>query len=229
MEYKNIKEAVFLERPNRFIAYIEVDGKREVAHVKNTGRCRELLIPGCKIFVQENDLSHRKTKFDLISVYKGERLINMDSQAPNKVVMEWLCDKKLMPQLMPLTKIKAEAVYGSSRLDFYMEAGNRRIFAEVKGVTLEENGVVLFPDAPTERGIKHVNELCRCVEEGFDAYVIFVIQMKGVKHFAPNDKTHREFGDSLRAAKRIGVNVIAFDCDITPTEILYGDEVKVVI
>ncbi len=223
MKYSNIKKAKFLSRPNRFIAHIEVDGKTEIAHVKNTGRCKELLIPGATIFVEENNSQHRKTKFSLISVYKGNRLINMDSQAPNKIFYEWVQAGNF---LSDVTLIKPEVTYKSSRFDFYIEAANKKIFVEVKGVTLEENGVAMFPDAPTQRGVKHVEELCHSLENGYEAYVVFIIQMNGIKYFIPNNKTHKEFGDALKQAKQSGVNIIAIECLVWENEIIADKIVK---
>ncbi len=216
MHYDRILTAKFISRPNRFIARIEIDGTEHIAHVKNTGRCKELLIPGATVFVQEFDLPHRKTKFDLISVYKGDKLINMDSQVPNKVFAEWVEKGNLIgkPDL-----IRPEVKWENSRFDFYIEAEGRKIFVEVKGVTLEENGVAMFPDAPTERGLKHLTELCRCISLGYEAYAVFIIQMSGVERFIPNDITHRAFGDALRLAKKAGVNIMALDCFVTENEI----------
>lgn len=224
MRYNNIKAAKFIDRPNRFIANIEIDGKREVCHVKNTGRCRELLTGNAAIFVQEFNNSVRKTKYDLISVYKGERLINMDSQAPNKVFLEWVQKGRLFENIK---LIKPECKYNSSRFDFYIESEGRKIFVEVKGVTLEENNVVMFPDAPTERGLKHVNELIRCLDEGYEAYVVFVIQMSGVSYFTPNNITQREFGDALKRAEKKGVNILAVDCRVTEDTIEAGNFVGI--
>lgn len=212
MKYQNIKKAKFINRPNRFIANIEIEGNIEVCHVKNTGRCRELLTDNAKIFVQEFDYSKRKTKFDLISVYKGSRLINIDSQAPNKIFHEWLKKGNLFNEI---EIIKPEFKYENSRFDFYIEADNKKILLEVKGVTLEEDGVVLFPDAPTERGLKHINELVECLEKGYEAYIVFIIQMSNVLYFTPNYKTHREFGEALLNAKERGVNIVALDCEVT--------------
>ncbi len=216
MIYKNIKKAKFINRPNRFIANIELEGKNEICHVKNTGRCKELLTNNATVFVQEFDSSTRKTKFDLISVYKGERLINMDSQVPNKVFHEWVKNSGLFENI---TMIKPEYKYGNSRFDFYIETIDKKIFVEVKGVTLEENGVAMFPDAPTLRGLKHINELINSVEDGFEAYVVFIIQMKDITYFTPNNKTHREFGEALVLAKNKGVNIIALDCEVTENSI----------
>lgn len=222
MKYKNIVEGIFLSRPNRFIAYVEINGQKEICHVKNTGRCRELLVPGATVYLQKFDDSKRKTKYDLISVVKNGKLINMDSQAPNKVAAEFL------PSLFPdLSLLRAEVTYGSSRFDFYIEAGKRRIFVEVKGVTLEQDGAVYFPDAPTERGIKHLKELSNCLSDGFEAYVLFVIQMSDVLYFSPNDATHAAFGDALRSAKRAGVEILAYDCEVTKDALLIRDPVRI--
>ncbi len=211
MKYNNIKEARFLSRPNRFIAHIEIDGEPEICHVKNTGRCRELLIRDARVFVQEVIAANRKTKYDLIGVYKGERLINIDSQVPNKVFNEWVMSSR---QFNNLKLIRPECKFQSSRFDFYVETDTRKIFVEVKGVTLEENGVVLFPDAPTERGIKHINDLCQCINEGYEAYLVFIIQMKDVRYFTPNNATHQAFGEALIKAAKHGVKIFALDCEV---------------
>ena len=224
MEYKNVRSAKFINRQNRFIAYIDLDGTEEVCHVKNTGRCRELLIEGAEVFVQEADTPSRKTKYDLIGVVKGNRVINIDSQIPNKVFYEWLCCGQLLKNIK---SIKPEARFKNSRFDFYVETEDEKIFIEVKGVTLEEDNIVLFPDAPTERGVKHLKELIECVEEGFKAYVVFVIQMKGVKYFVPNSKTHREFAETLRLAFQKGVEIVAFDCNVGEDFIELAERVEV--
>lgn len=223
MKYKNIRKGIFKERPNRFIAHIEIDGKIQVCHVKNTGRCRELLVPDARVYVEENDNPSRKTKFSLIGVEKGNRLINLDSQAPNMVVGEWL---KTFPQV---THVKSEVKYGESRLDFYLETIDKKYFIEVKGVTLEDNGVVRFPDAPTERGIKHMKELVHCLEEGYEACIIFVIQMEDVDYFEPNDKTHKAFGDTLREVSQAGVKILAMDCKVGVDYLEINKEVEVKI
>ncbi len=224
MNYKNIKKGRFINRPNRFIANIEIDGILEVCHVKNTGRCRELLTPNSKVFVQEFDSDKRKTKFDLISVYKEDKLVNIDSQAPNKIVAEFL------PKLFDdIQYIKPEAKYRNSRFDFYVETKSDKIFLEVKGVTLEDNGIVMFPDAPTERGVKHINELIECLEDGYKAYIIFIIQMENVKYFTPNNLTHKAFGDALKMAKNKGVEILAFDCIVTEDSIVAKDYVDIKI
>lgn len=224
MTYDNIFEAVFLDRPNRFIAHVLLDGEKQVCHVKNTGRCRELLIPGAAVYVQKAANPARKTAYDLIAVWKGGRLINMDAAAPNRVFGEWLRAGGLgfVPEL-----IRPECVHGDSRFDFYFEHGGKRAFAEVKGVTLEEDGIVRFPDAPTERGVKHLRGLARCVEEGFEAYAVFIIQMKGVKFFEPNRATHPEFAQALCQAARAGVKLIALDCYVTKDSLTAGERVEI--
>ncbi len=225
MKYNNILQGRFISRPNRFIANIEINNKIEVCHVKNTGRCKELLIPEeTTVFVQENDNPKRKTKYSLITVRKGERLINMDSQVPNKVVYEWIKKGNLFNNP---SVIKTEKTYDKSRFDLYVEEGDRKAFIEVKGVTLEEDGVVRFPDAPTERGVKHVNELCKCIDNGYEAYIIFVIQMKDVSYFEPNIRTHKEFGEALKEAKKHGVNILAVDCNVTEDSIDINNYIEV--
>lgn len=179
MKYERIEIGRFIERPNRFIAYVEIAGKKETVHVKNTGRCAELLTPNASVYVQRAENPDRKTQWDLIGVKKGKRMINMDSQIPNKVVEEWIKQGNLFPDAIV---IRPEKTYRKSRFDLYVEEGDRKIFVEVKGVTLEENGIVKFPDAPTERGIKHIEELCEATKEGYEAYIFFVIQMKGVRY-----------------------------------------------
>lgn len=226
MHYSNIQRATFLRRPNRFIAHIEVDGREEVCHVKNTGRCRELLTDRATIYVEHHDNPKRKTKYSLIAVEKGDLLINMDSQAPNKVVGEWLLEKEPFGKVKLL---KPECTYGSSRFDFYLETEAEKIFIEVKGVTLEEDGIVRFPDAPTERGIKHLEELRACVEAGYKAAVIFVVQMEGMQYFEPNDKTHPQFGEALRQARKAGVEVLAYECKVTPSSLEITKSIPVVL
>ncbi len=212
MIYENVKKGIFIDRPNRFIANVEIDGVSEVVHVKNTGRCKELLIPGVTVFVQKFENTNRRTKFDLIGVCKGEELYNIDSQAPNKVFAEWVLKSNYFGRVDVL---KPECRYGSSRFDFYLEAENRKIFVEVKGVTLEEDGVLMFPDAPTVRGVKHINELCDCVENGFEAYICFVIQTEKAKYFTPNKRTHSEFADALKKAEEKGVKILCVNCRVT--------------
>lgn len=216
MTYERIIEGRFIDRPNRFIAHVELSGAVETVHVKNTGRCRELLVPGARVWVQESLNPKRKTKYDLITVQKGDMLINMDSQAPNAVFGDYLAAGRLIPSP---TLIRPETVFGDSRFDFYLEGGGRRAFCEVKGVTLEQNGVVLFPDAPTARGTKHLRELIRAHDAGFEAYAVFVVQMERARYFEPNVRCDGEFAAALLDAKRGGVNILCLNCSITPKTI----------
>ncbi len=212
----------FISRPNRFIAYVEVDGTEQICHVKNTGRCKELLTAGCTVILEESTNPSRKTRYDLIAVCKGEKLINIDSQVPNK------CAAEFIPKLFDGIKlIKPEFTFGSSRIDFYIETESEKILLEVKGVTLENNGAVKFPDAPTERGVKHLKELTAALDNGFKSYVLFVIQMEGVTEFSPNDETHPQFGQALREAYRAGVKLIACQCKVTEDSIEIADRVKI--
>ena len=226
MRYEKITKGKFISRPNRFKAYVELNGEEELVHVKNTGRCAELLKAGATVYVQKSDKEERKTKWDLIAVEKGERMINMDSQIPNHVVKEWLEKENLFENI---TCIRPEYTYGNSRFDLYVEAGERKIFIEVKGVTLEEDGVVRFPDAPSERAVKHVEELQKAVKDGYEAYAFFVIQMKDVRYFTPNRQTHPEFAEALAEAERNGVKILAYDCSVTEDSIELGKEVPVVL
>ena len=224
MQYGKILPARFLARPNRFVARVEADGQELICHVKNTGRCRELLVPGATVWLEESRNPNRKTKFDLIAVEKGTRLINMDAQAPNQVFREWAQAGGFRKDL---TLLRPETTYGSSRFDFYWESSEKRGFVEVKGVTLEEDGVVRFPDAPTLRGVKHLDELIKAHEAGYQAAVCFVIQMEEVRYFAPNDVTHPEFGQALRRAAAAGVEVLAMDCAVTPQSLKIQNPVRV--
>lgn len=224
MQYGKILPARFLSRPNRFVARVEAEGEELVCHVKNTGRCRELLVPGATVWLEESPNPSRKTKFDLIAVEKGDRLINMDAQAPNKVFGEWAAAGGFREGL---TLLRPETTYGSSRFDFYWESSKSRGFVEVKGVTLEEDGVVRFPDAPTLRGVKHLDELVKAHEAGYEAAVCFVIQMENVRWFAPNDETHPEFGQALRRAAQAGVEILAMDCAVTPQSLTIGKSVPI--
>lgn len=251
MKYEKIVKGKFLSRPNRFVACVSVNGKEEKAHVKNTGRCEELLVPGAAIYLEDHEgrMGSRKLRYSLICVEKNKDreniMVNVDSQAPNKVIKEALemgrlilpgmkneersskYERGILPEYI-YDNIKPETVYGNSRLDFKITGANgKTAYAEVKGVTLENDGTALFPDAPTERGIKHVEELERAVKEGYGAYVIFVIQMKGVKLFKPNDKKHKAFGDALRHASKNGVKILAYECEVTNKEIRLGQPVKI--
>ena len=224
MKYENIIKARFISRPNRFIAEVEIDGNIEIAHVKNTGRCKELLTEGTTVYVQKSDNPARKTKYDLITIVKNGMLINMDSQAPNKVFGEWVSQGNFAADV---DLIKPECKYGNSRFDFYIEAGGRKIFAEIKGVTLEEEGIVMFPDAPTERGVKHIKELCECVKNGYEGYIFFIIQMEQCKYFTPNKATHPEFAEELKKASECGVNIKAMNCNVTEDELKILKEVEI--
>ncbi|MBR4949145.1 MAG: DNA/RNA nuclease SfsA [Clostridia bacterium] len=232
MTYENMEKALFLSRPNRFIAICKRQNCEEViCHVKNTGRCRELLIPGkSEVFIEKSNNENRKTKYDLISVLKNGRLINMDSQIPNAVAEEGLLNKSItLPGFENITFLKREKTFGNSRFDIYIENGEKKAFVEVKGCTLEEDGVCMFPDAPTLRGVKHIFELIKTKEEGFDAFIIFVIQMKNVKYFTPNYKTHKEFGEALKIAKEKGVNILAFDCNVSENSITINKPVNIIL
>lgn len=213
MQYEQISPAIFLARPNRFIAHVLLNGAETVCHVKNTGRCRELLVPGAAVYVQHSDSSARKTAYDLIAVEKNGRLINMDAAAPNAVFREYLAAGGL--GFIP-SWIKAEQRHGDSRFDFSFGREGRSCFAEVKGVTLEENGVVRFPDAPTQRGVKHLHGLIDCVREGLEAWVVFIVQMRDVRYFEPNRATHPEFARALCEAREAGVHILALECAVTP-------------
>ena len=223
MRYEHMVPGMFQARPNRFIAHVEIGGKVEICHVKNTGRCRELLPVGAKVWCHRSDNPNRKTKYDLITVQKGDRLINMDSQAPNLAAKEWL----LAGGLGEISELKGEYTYGDSRFDFSFMKDGRRCFLEVKGVTLENDGVCAFPDAPTERGAKHLRGLTRLAQEGCGAYVLFVIQMADVKYIHPNDATDPNFGKALREAAAQGVRVLAMDCHITEDTMVIRKSVEV--
>lgn len=228
MNYKKIHKGSFIKRPNRFIAHVELYGKEEICHVKNTGRCKELLQPGSVVYLEESDNPDRKTKYDVVAVEKNHLLINMDSQAPNKVVEEWLLSSEC-PILTgeQQRKVKPECKYKNSRFDFYVETEHRKIFLEVKGVTLEEQGVVRFPDAPSERAVKHLQELMEAKKEGYEAYVIFVIQMAESLYFMPNQDTHPEFCETLKNAALSGVQVLAYNCQVTENSIELKQPVEV--
>lgn len=229
MLYHHIKKAEFIDRPNRFIANVLIDGRRETVHVKNTGRCRELLIKGCTVYLEESDKPERRTKYDLVAVEKQREgkqplLVNMDSQIPNAAAEEWLKKGEFFSKS---AEIRREFTYGDSRFDFMIDDNGKKSFLEVKGVTLEQDGKALFPDAPTERGLKHVNELIKAHKAGYGAYILFVIQMKGIKLFRPNDSTHREFGEALRNAEAEGVELLAYDCIVLPDSITIDKPIKI--
>ena len=225
MRYGPMAEGKFLARPNRFIAHVEIDGKPEICHVKNTGRCKELLPPGAKVWCAISDNPNRKTKFDLITVQKGHRLINMDSQAPTIAAGEWLKSGGLGA----IENLKAESTFGDSRFDFSFTKNGKQCFLEVKGVTLETDGVCAFPDAPTDRGAKHLRGLSALAKAGYGAYVLFVIQMSDVKYLHPNDATDPDFGAALRQAAADGVQIMAVDCHITQNTMEINDHIPVLL
>ena len=223
MHYDNMIPGIFHARPNRFIAHIEINGKLEICHVKNTGRCKELLTPGAQVWCQQSHNPNRKTKFDLIAVKKGDYLINMDSQAPNQAAEEWLRSGGLGP----ITDLRRETTHRGSRFDLSFTKDGKPCFLEVKGVTLENDGICAFPDAPTTRGTKHLRELTQAVKEGYGAYVLFVIQMRPVHYLHPNDSTDPDFGNALREAAKNGVCLLAMDCNITPDSMTLGAPVPI--
>lgn len=231
MRYPNITPGIFLTRPNRFIAHVEVEGVEQVCHVKNTGRCRELLVPGCHVYLTKSDNPARKTQYDLVAVEKereqGPLLINMDSQAPNRVFGEWAAAGGFRGSL---SLLRPETTYGNSRFDYYWEQSEKgplRGFVEVKGVTLEEKGIVRFPDAPTLRGVKHLEELVMARKAGYEAAVCFIVQMEGMEYLEPNDVTHPEFGAALRRAAQEGVEVMAMECRVTPDSLTVSRPIPV--
>ena len=227
MKYHHIEQAKFLSRPNRFIAYVELNGERTKVHVKNTGRCGELLRENAAVYLEKSENQERTTAYDLVAVEKAGRLVNIDSNAPNKVVEEWLARKQLFPDL---TLVRPETIYRNSRFDFYLEtASGRKIFMEVKGVTLENDNQAAFPDAPSERAVKHVEELMLAKQEGYEAYILFVIQMKEMRSFSPNEEAQPAFGEALRRARRAGVKVLAYDCEVGPDSLMLRKEVPVVL
>lgn len=226
MKYRNITKGKFLSRPNRFIAQVELQGQVETVHVKNTGRCRELLIPGVEVILEKSDNPSRKTGYDLIAVNKKGNWINMDSQIPNKAAEEWLMKGELFPEEITVHR---EKTYGNSRFDLYVESPCRKAFLEVKGVTLEEDGIARFPDAPTKRGVKHIQELIHCLEDGYEAYLLFVIQMKGIQRFEPNWKTHPQLGEALIQAREAGVKLLAYDCLVTEDSIVVENPVPILL
>ena len=230
MRYKNIVKGIFKSRPNRFIAKVEVEGKEETVHVKNTGRCRELLRENATVYLEKSSNPNRKTAFDLVAVEKAREgkdnlLVNMDSQIPNAVAYEWF--KGENPLFSKNAKIRREVTFGDSRFDLYIEDGDRKAFVEVKGVTLEFDGLALFPDAPTERGVKHINELIKAKEAGYEAYILFVIQMKEIHTFSPHKEMHKDFAEALNNAYNNGVKVIAMDCVVAPEGMVIDKEVEV--
>ena len=225
MKYNEITKGIFVDRPNRFIANVIIDDKPYVCHVKNTGRCRELLVKGCTVYLEKSGNPQRKTPYDIVAVQKGSRLINMDSQAPNKAVKEWLEDKLPFGKGM---KVFPEKTFGKSRFDFLLESSRgKKLYLEVKGCTLETDGVVKFPDAPTQRGVKHIHELIECRKNGFDAALLILVQMDNVKYFTPNYETDPEFGEAVKQAKKAGVRLMCYDCAVTPDSMTVGKPVKI--
>lgn len=224
MKYNKTVKATFIERPNRFVAKVLLDGEEIYCHVKNTGRCKELLVPGAIVWLEDSENPNRKYRYSLVTVKKGDRLVNMDSQVPNKVVGEWLSEGKFFKDIRLL---KPECTYGSSRFDFYCEYEDKKAFIEVKGVTLENDNVVSFPDAPTERGTRHAKELAECIKDGFEAYIIFVVQMKNVLYFEPNSVNDPAFAEALKQAESQGVKVLAIDCSVSENEMRAEDFVEV--
>ena len=226
MEYGNMVEARFLRRVNRFTAFVELNGREEMVHVKNTGRCKELLIEGARVFLEEADKEERKTKYSLIAVYKGDMLVNMDSQAPNQMAAEALAEGKI-EEIGEVDFLKREVNYENSRFDLFYQKGEKKGFIEVKGVTLEENGIAKFPDAPTERGAKHLRELIKAKEEGYEAAALFVIQMKGVQEFRPNEERDKNFTAALKEAAKAGVKILAYDCRVQVGKVYIDQKVPV--
>lgn len=227
MKYKNTTVATFLSRPNRFIGIVDIEGKEHTVHIKNTGRCKELLKPNNLVILEKSQNTLRKTQYDLVSVYKNnDNLINMDSQLPNQLVYDFLPRSGLFTDG---ANVRREVTYGSSRFDIYVEDGERKAFIEVKGVTLEQDGKCYFPDAPTERGVKHLNELINSISDGYEAYVIFVIQFKNAKSLSPNDKTHPAFGKALREAHKRGVKLLAYDCIVEEDFVEINNKINIIL
>ncbi|MDR1404778.1 MAG: DNA/RNA nuclease SfsA [Candidatus Methanoplasma sp.] len=224
MKYAEVRSGKFLERPNRFIAYVETGGTVEKCHVSNTGRCRELLVPGADVILSVSRNPNRSTKYDLVSVYKGGMLVNIDSQAPNKVVIDQIRD---IPGFENADLIRPEYSYGSSRIDLYAEEGSKKMLMEIKGVTLERDGLALFPDAPTERGLKHVGELKDSLKEGYESYIMFLVQMRGPEAFSPNYDMHEDFAAAVEQACTEGMKVLAYDCVVTENSVSLGEPIDI--
>ena len=224
MNYSKVISGKFISRPNRFIARVMLGKKEETVHVKNTGRCRELLIPGVTVYLAESNNPARKTKYDLIAVDKQGQMVNIDSQAANDIAEEWLRKSDLFSAN---AQIRREVKFENSRFDFYIEDGDTKAFLEVKGVTLEQEGIALFPDAPTLRGVKHIEELTKALNQGYKAYILFVIQMKGVHLLCPNDTTHKAFGDALRQAAKAGVKILTTDCRVTADTVIPDESIPI--
>lgn len=228
MKYTNIVSGTFIDRPNRFIANVLIDGKVEKVHVKNTGRCKEILTKGTTVYLQKSDNPDRKTKYSLISAYKGSMLINIDSQVPNEIVYSSIISNRIV-QLTNVDLLKREVKYNNSRFDLYYEKEDKKGFIEVKGVTLEIDGISMFPDAPTERGTKHILEMIEAEKEGYENFIFFLIQMPNIKYFKPNEKMDPKFSQALIKAKDFGINILAYNCNVTENEILIGDEMELLV
>ncbi len=228
MKYLDIVEGIFIDRPNRFIANVMIDGTLEKVHVKNTGRCKEILNEGTKVYLEKSNNPNRKTKYSLISAYKGDLLINIDSQVPNSVVEDAISSNQIQ-ELLNVDFLKREVTYGNSRFDIYYEKGDEKGFVEVKGVTLEVDGLSMFPDAPTERGTKHVLEMIKTIQEGYKSYIFFLIQMEGIGFFTPNEIMDKDFAKALKLAKKEGVNMLAYNSIVTQDEISLGKKVKILV
>ncbi|NLW41255.1 MAG: DNA/RNA nuclease SfsA [Tissierellia bacterium] len=228
MKYKNVVEAIFINRPNRFIANVVIDGKLEKVHVKNTGRCKEILTEGTRVYLEKANKPNRRTRYSLISAYKGDLLINIDSQVPNEVVYSSIRENKI-EELIDVDILKKEVNYRGSRFDLYYEKGDEKGFIEVKGVTLEIDGLSLFPDAPTERGTRHIREIIQSVEEGYNSYIFFLVQIPEIKFFKPHEEMDKAFSHALLEAKEKGVNILAYNSLVTKDEILLGQRIKVLI
>ncbi|HHV27793.1 DNA/RNA nuclease SfsA [Anaerosalibacter bizertensis] len=228
MKYNNMCEGIFLERPNRFIANVLIDGKKEKVHVKNTGRCKEILIKGTKVYLEKSNNPNRKTKYSLISAYKEDQLINIDSQVPNKVVFDAIKSNRIK-ELENIKVLKREVTFGNSRFDLYFEKDKESGFIEVKGVTLENNGLSLFPDAPTERGTKHIKEMIKVVESGLKGYIFFLIQMENIKYFTPNTSMDEKFSNALIEANKKGVNILAYNSIVKEDSIKINEKIEVLI
>ncbi|MGI6004896.1 MAG: DNA/RNA nuclease SfsA [Christensenellales bacterium] len=224
MRYEQTAFGIFIERPNRFIARVQVDGKEEICHVRTTGRCGELFVPGAKVVLEKSDSPNRKTRYSVVAVYRGALLVNIDSQMPNKLFAQWVGKGRFWPQVR---RMKAEYAHGDSRFDFYLEAGEKRTLVEVKGVTLKVGRTALFPDAPTKRGLKHLKGLLQAVKEGYEAYAVFVVQMQGARVFMPNEKCDPAFARALREAQAGGVHIAALECRVAPQEIYITGELPV--
>ncbi len=228
MRYTNVKEAIFLKRPNRFLAHVLIDGKEQIVHVKNTGRCKEILKEGAKVYLEASNNPNRKTAYSLIAAYKGDMLINIDSQVPNGVVYDGILSGNIKT-LFGVKYIKKESFYGNSRFDIYFEKENSKGFVEVKGVTLEDNGVAMFPDAPTERGRKHLIEMADAVSKGYEGFIFFLIQFKGAKYFTPNNITDPKFAEALSFCSKNGVKILAYDSNVKKDEIIISKEIEVLL